>query len=184
MKNTNKKIKTTSGELEKAEQAAVRKPGDRRRENLSAAELPLLFLVPLVETAWAHGAIAAGERRLIFTAAREEQIDETHFLNDTLAELLVYQPSQRFFDECRSQIKTELEAMTVKERETKLRKLVSRCRRIAAEAGGNSAMDVEKFTSAEEREMLARLVSELNFREDKNPGEKNVPMPTSSSRAT
>ena len=136
------------------------------RERLSEAEMPLLFLVPLVETAWAHGAIARSEKQLIFTAAREEQIDEKHRLNDTLDELLVYQPGQQFFDDSLSLIKSELAAMTVKERESKSAKLIKRCRQIAAAAGGNSVMDVDKFTSPEEREVLARLVSELNFRED------------------
>ena len=128
--------------------------------------MPLLFLIPLVETAWAHGAIARSEKHLIFRAAREEQIDEKHFLNETLDELLVYQPGQEFFGECLSLIKSELAAMTVKDREPTRAKLVRRCREIAAAASGNSVMDVDKFTSLEEREVLTRLVSELNFREN------------------
>jgi len=140
-----------------------------RREDLSAAEMQLLFLIPLVETAWAHGAIARNEKHLIFKAAREEQIDEKHFLNETLDELLVYQPGQQFFDDCLSLIKSELAAMTVKERGATRLKLVSRCRQIAAAAGGNSVMDLDKSVSPEEREVLARLASELNFRED-SPG--------------
>lgn len=136
------------------------------RERLSAAEMPLLFLVPLVETAWAHGAIARNEKQLIFTAAREEQIDEKHPLNETLDEMLVYQPKQQFFDDCLSLIKSELAAMPVKEREPKRTKLVARCRQIAAAAGGNSSMDIDKSISPEEREVLARLASELNVRED------------------
>jgi hypothetical protein len=56
--------------------------------------------------------------------------------------------------------------MTVKERESKCAKLIKRCRQIAAVAGGNSVMDVDKFTSPEERELLARITSELDIRED------------------
>ena len=144
----------------------ARKRGGFRREELSAAEMPLLFLVPLVETAWAHGAIARSEKQLIFTAAREEQIDEKHRLNETLDELLIYQPGRAFFDYSLSLIKSELAAMTVKERESKSAKLIKRCRQIAAAAGGNSAMDVDKSTSPEEREVLARLAGELDFREN------------------
>ena len=147
----------------------TRKRGGRRDE-LSETEMPLLFLIPLIETAWAHGAIARNEKHLIFTAAREEQIDEKHFLNETLYELLIYQPGQKFFDDCLSLIKTELPAMTVKAREAARSKLVNRCRQIAAAAGGNSVMDVDKSTSPEEREVLARLASELNFREDSPHG--------------
>ncbi len=79
----------------------TRKRGERR-DKLSDPEMPLLFLVPLIETAWAHGAIARNEKQLIFTAAREEQIDEKHPLNGTLDELLIYQPGQQFFDGCLS----------------------------------------------------------------------------------
>lgn len=138
-----------------------RKRGERR-DQLSETEMPLLFLIPLIETAWAHGAIARSEKQLIFTAARAEQIDERHPLNHTLDELLIYQPGQKFFDNCLSLIKTELAAMNVKAREAARSNLVNRCRQIAAAAGGNSVMDVDKSTSPEEREVLARLASELN----------------------
>lgn len=162
MKNTKEIIKDSnkSGELEATDYAAPVNRGGRR-EKLSAAEMPLLFLVPLIETAWAHGAVARSEKQLIFTAAREEQIDEKHRLNETLDKLLIYQPGRQFFDECLSLIKTELSAMTVKEREPKRAKLINRCRQIAAAAGGNSVMDVNNFTSAEEREVIDRLASEL-----------------------
>ncbi len=167
MKNTKEITEDSNGDKNDAatDYAAPKKRGGRR-EKLSRAEMPLLFLVPLVETAWAHGAIARSEKHLIFTAAREEQIDEKHFLNETLDELLVYQPGQKFFDDCLSLIKSELSGMTVKERDATNSKLVNRCRQIAAAAGGNSAMDLDKTVSPEEREVLARLASELNFRED------------------
>ena len=146
-----------------------------RRENLDENELPLLFLVPLVETAWAHGAIARSEKQMIFTAAREEEIDEKHFLNETLDELLIYQPGQAFFDSCLALIKSELSAMTVAGREQKLAKLVNRCRRVAASAGGNSTMDIDNFTSPEESEVLARLVAELNFRDTEQKSKRREP---------
>ncbi len=171
MKNTKEIIEDINRDTnDAATDYAVPKTRGGRREKLSAAEMPLLFLVPLVETAWAHGAIARNEKYLIFTAAREERIDEKHFLNETLDELLVYQPGQQFFDDCLSLIKSELSGMTVKEREPKRSKLINRCRRIAAAAGGNSVMDLDKTVSPEEREVLARLASELNFREDSTGG--------------
>lgn len=166
MKNTKEIMKDSNTETndEATDYAASKRRGGRR-EKLSETEMPLLFLVPLVETAWAHGAIARNEKQLIFTAAREEQIDEKHRLNETLDELLVYQPGQQFFAACLSLIKSELSAMTVKERDATRAKLIKRCRQIAAAAGGNSVMDVDKTVSPEEREVLARLASALNFRE-------------------
>lgn len=139
----------------------------KRRENLSESEMPLLFLIPLVETAWAHGAIARSEKHLIFEAAREEKIDEKHLLNETLDELLTYQPGREFFASCLELIKAELEKMIIAQREPIRARLINRCRRVAAVAGSNSPMDVSNFTSSEEREVLTRLVSELSFREEK-----------------
>ncbi len=163
MKNLNATMENSNQEA--IENAAPRKHG-ARRVKLSQSETPLLYLVPLIETAWAHGAIARNEKHLIFTAAREERIDEKHFLNETLNELLVYQPGQQFFNDCLSLIKSELAKMPVKERDATRSKLINRCRQIAAAAGGNSVMDLDKTVSPEEREVLARIASELDLRED------------------
>lgn len=167
MKNT-KEITEYSNEIMNDAATDYHAPKKRggRREKLSGAEMSLLFLVPLVETAWAHGAIARNEKHLIFTAAREELIDEKNQLNEALDELLVYQPGQQFFDDCLSLIKSELAAMTVKERDATGSKLINRCRQIAAAAGGNSVMDLDKSISPEERAVLARFASELDFSED------------------
>jgi hypothetical protein len=176
MKNTKEIMKSKNETIveEKTDFNAARKRGGSR-ERLSEAEMPLLFLVPLVETAWAHGAIARNEKQLIFMAAREEDIDEKHRLNDTLDGLLTYQPGQHFFDDCLSLIKSELAAMTVKERELKRSRLVGRCRQIAAVAAGNSVMDIDKSISPEEREVLMRLTSELNFR-DEDAARERLPL--------
>lgn len=145
-----------------------------RREKLNENEMPLLFLMPLVEMAWAHGAVARNEKRLIFAAAREERIDEKHELNEVLDEMLIYQPGKQFFAECLEMIKLKLASMTVKKREIECTKLIDRCKSVAAAAGTNSPMDVEKFTSDEEREVLMRLVTELEM--------KGTSMPASLSR--
>ncbi|MCD9185706.1 MAG: hypothetical protein LUM44_04695 [Pyrinomonadaceae bacterium] len=140
-----------------------------RREKLNENEMPLLFLIPLVETAWAHGAVARNEKQIIFAAAREEKIDEKDELNEVLDEMLIYQPGRQFFTECLETIKSELAAMTVKKREIERKKLIERCKLVAAAAGTNSPMDVEKFTSDEEREVLMRLITELEMKENKMP---------------
>ena len=120
-------------------------------------ENELLFLMPLVQTAWAHGAIAAREKHLIFEAAREDGIDERDSINDRLDNYLTNQPSLNFFHECLSKIAGILQAMTVNERESLKSKIIKRCRNVADSAGGNSKMDVSAFTSAEERATLAQI---------------------------
>jgi hypothetical protein len=127
------------------------------KPELSEAEKTVLFLIPLVETAWAHGAIARREKHEIFKAAREDSIDERDPLNDTLDNLLTYQPSRVFFDECRARIAAEFTRLTVNERKALREKIISRCRAVAAAAGGNSPLDLNHHTSVEERLYLEGL---------------------------
>lgn len=132
-------------------------------EQQHTSDNELLFLMPLVQTAWSHGAIAARERYLIFEAAREDGIDERSSLNDRLDNYLVNQPGQRFFAECLDEIGSILQEMTVNERESLKAKIVKRCQNVAASAGGNSAMDVSAFISAEERRTLTEISEKLNI---------------------
>lgn len=127
------------------------------KNDLSETEETLLFLVPLVQTAWAHGAIASRERHLIFEAARQDSIDARDPINDTLEKFLVYQPSRDFFDECLSLINQKLSQMTVKERNEMRRKIITRCQTVAASAGDKSPMDLNNHISAEEKFLLERF---------------------------
>jgi len=127
-------------------------------------KLQLLFLVPLVQTAWAHGAIARSEKNLIFEAAREDEVDARSPLNDQLDYWLVYQPSRQFFVECLDKIMAILQSMTVREREALKTKIMNRCRRIAGSAGGNHSMDVSSFVSSEEEETLREIAEKLDIR--------------------
>ena len=140
-------------------------------DDWDANNLQLLLLVPLVQTAWAHGAIARREKNLIFEAAREDEIDARSPLNDQLDYWLVYQPSRRFFVDCLDRIMALLQSMTVREREALKTKIINRCRRIAGSAGGNSSMDVSSFISPEEEETLAEIADMLNITvRDGRPG--------------
>ncbi len=135
---------------------------DKSSQNeMSDEDRTLLFLIPLVQMAWAHGAISPREKQVIFDAAREEGIDHRSSLNDTLDKWLVYQPSRQFYDECLGLIKNTLQTMTVKEREQKREKMFECCRTVAAAAGGKSLMDVNHHISLEEKELLAMLMQKF-----------------------
>ena len=131
----------------------------------SEDELQLLFLMPLVQTAWAHGAIALREKHLIFEAAREDGIDGRSQLNDRLSELFLYQPSRKFFSDSLDKISSLLQSMTVREREQLAAKIYKRCRSVAESAGGNSAMDVSAFISPEEQQTLSEIGEALGIRQ-------------------
>lgn len=125
-----------------------------KQTELSEIEPAFLYLMPLVQIAWAHGAISPREKRKIFDAARADRIDERSPLNDTLADLLKYQPSRAFFDDCLSQIAEDLRRMTVRERTDLREKILHRCREVAASAGEKSLMDLNHHISSEERNLL------------------------------
>lgn len=125
--------------------------------DLSEKETALLNLMPLVQIAWAHGAISKREKHLIFSAARADSIDERDLLNDTLDDLLTYQPNRNFFDRCLDRIREELRLMTVKDRTFLRDKILDRCRGVAASAGEKTPMDVNHHISLEEKELLRRF---------------------------
>lgn len=126
-------------------------------DTLSEDDLKLLFMIPLIQTAWVCGAVSPREKRRIFDAAREDGIDARHRLNDTIDEFLMYQPSQRFFEHCIGLINEHLTRLTVTERNAIKSKLMTRCNAVAASAGSNSLMDVDHRISAEEHHLLTRL---------------------------
>ena len=136
----------------------------RRAGELDENEGKLLFLVPLVQVAWAHGAISPRERQLIFEAARIEGIDARDALNDRLADWLINQPSRKFFDDCLQLINEKLLQMTVKEREERKAEILAFGTRVAASAGGKSLMDIEHHISPEEHETLGEISAVMNQR--------------------
>ena len=121
---------------------------------LGEQERALLFLLPLVQVAWAHSAISPREALVIFEAAREEGIDARHWFNEKLDSFLVYQPSSRFFEECIELIGHELSAMKVKERETAVQTLLRRCEAVAAVAGDGTQMDTNHRVTPDEMRVL------------------------------
>jgi hypothetical protein len=125
--------------------------------HLADDERALLFVLPLIQVAWAHGAISPREALAIFEIAREDGIDATHWFNEKIDSFLVYQPSMNFFDDAIGMIRETLSGMMVKEREAEIAKMLSRCEKIAASAGDRSPMDVDHRISAEERRVLDDL---------------------------
>jgi hypothetical protein len=126
-------------------------------DNLTDEEKSLLFLTPLVQTAWVCGGISPREKQVIYRAAREEAIDERHQFNDVIDEWLKYQPSRMFFEDCLELINDSLEKMTVKERSTLKSKILERCNQVASAAGSKSLMDINHHISLDETHLLNRL---------------------------
>ena len=128
-----------------------------RDGGLSEEEFALLFLVPLLQMAWAHGAISDREKQIIFQSARDYGIEGRHWFNDKLDEWMIYQPSRLFFDQCLEMIRSLLDTMPVQVRNEMRGRLFESCRQVAASAGEKSAMDLNFHVSQEEEELLSTL---------------------------
>lgn len=125
--------------------------------NLADDERALLFVLPLIQVAWAHGAISPREALTIFEIAREDGIDATHWFNERVDSFLVYQPSTKFFGDALGMIRETLSGMMVRKREAEIAKLLSRCEKVAASAGDKCQMDVDHRISLEEVRVLDDL---------------------------
>lgn len=130
--------------------------------DLDNEQTKLLFLIPLIQIAWECEAISPREKQTIFSAAREDGIDERHKLNYVLDKLLTNQPSQDFFEDCLLEIKNRLLIMTVVERKTIRTRILARCKQVAASAGGKSLMDINHHISDRELDLLANIHDTLN----------------------
>jgi hypothetical protein len=129
-------------------------------DELTAEEISLLYLMPLIQIAWVCGAVSPREKQVIYSAARSDSIDERHHYNDIINELLNYQPSQEFFEKCLMLINKSFENITVKERKKLKTSILQRCNQVAASAGEKSLMDVNHNISPEEAHLL-KIFNEL-----------------------
>lgn len=118
----------------------------------------LLHLVPLVQMAWADGAVSERERALIIDAARARGVEAGSAADRQLADWLKSRPSERLFERTLRAIRAFLQARPEAERDASEHELLSYCTAIAAASGGVLGFHA---ISAAERAVLARLSSEL-----------------------
>ena len=122
----------------------------------------LLYLVPLVQVAWADGQVSLRERDSIMKAARLSGIEENHPACERLADWLDERPSAAFFEKTLHVISALLKALPPEKREASRRDLVSYCTQVAEVSGGVlSSVGLGSKVSKEERELLQRIAAEL-----------------------
>lgn len=118
----------------------------------------LLYLVPLIQTAWAEGGVSPKERELIVKAARTRGIDAGTPCDQQLTIWLSQRPSDAFFEKTLRAIRTILQAQPVAAREASEKDLLSLATAIAAASGGIVGF---RAVSEEERQILAHISDEL-----------------------
>ncbi len=121
---------------------------------LGPQTLAALALVPLVEVAWASGAVESEEKKLVLQAAKELGLDGSS--QDLLASWLAHAPDRALVDAWRSYIATIAQTLTAEQREKLKNEFLGRARSVAGASGG--VLGLGKVSKAEEDKLkeLAR----------------------------
>ena len=120
----------------------------------------LLPLVPVVQIAWAEGGVTNAERKLLTDLARARGIDAGSAADRQLQDWMVHEPDQAVFTSATRLIRAMLESGE-SQGDLTADDLVKYCENIASASGGILGMG---RISAEERELLASIASELKTR--------------------
>ena len=118
----------------------------------------MLYLVPVIQTAWAEGGVSQKERDLIVRAARSRGITEGSPCDQQLNMWLSTRPSDEMFEKSLRAIRTILHAQPEGAREASGKDLLSLATAIAAASGGIVGF---RTVSAEEQQILAHISDEL-----------------------
>lgn len=118
----------------------------------------MLYLVPVIQTAWAEGGVSAKERDLIVQAARSRGITEGTPCDQQLNIWLSTRPSDEMFEKSLRAIRTILQAQPESAREASEKDLLSLATAIAAASGGIVGF---RAVSAEEQQILKHISDEL-----------------------
>ncbi|MEO5739811.1 MAG: hypothetical protein ABIS29_04360 [Vicinamibacterales bacterium] len=118
----------------------------------------MLYLVPVIQTAWAEGGISQKERDLIVKAARSRGITEGTPCDQQLNMWLSKRPSDEMFEKTLRAIRTILHAQPADAREASEKNLMSLATAIASASGGLVGF---RAVSEEERQILAHIADEL-----------------------
>lgn len=100
------------------------------------ATVPLLYLVPLIQVAWAEESVSKHERRLILDAADLRGIKFGSMAYECLTGWLNARPMEEFFERTLSVIGALLKTLPPEQREIGKRDLVSYCAKVAEVSGG------------------------------------------------
>ena len=118
----------------------------------------MLYLVPVIQTAWAEGGVSQKERELIVKAARSRGITEGTPCDQQLNMWLATRPSEEMFEKSLRAIRTILQAQPESAREASEKDLLSLATAIASASGGIVGF---RTVSAEEQQILKHISDEL-----------------------
>ena len=116
---------------------------------------PAFYLAPLVQVAWADGAVSRKEHDTVLRLARGRGIEENSPAYAELEEWLRARPSDQLFDAAVEVIKQGFSVLPLKEREERIKRIVDACHEVASASGkglatllalGNTVLSSEEAT--------------------------------------
>ncbi|HEX7785672.1 MAG TPA: hypothetical protein VF653_05580 [Methylomirabilota bacterium] len=125
---------------------------------------PAFLLAPLVQVAWAEGAVTDRERATVLRLAKERGVEPTSPAYAQLEAWLSKRPADALFDAAIEAIKSGLSLLTAEERADRIRRIVDACREVAAASGGLSRLVGLGGVSSEEEALLDGMAATLRAR--------------------
>jgi hypothetical protein len=125
---------------------------------------PAFLLAPLVQVAWAEGAVTNRERGTVLRLAKERGIEPTSPAYAELEAWLSQRPADALFDAAIEAIKGGLSVLTPEERADRIRRIVDASRQVADASGGLSRLVGLGGVSNEEEALLDGMAATLRAR--------------------
>jgi hypothetical protein len=123
------------------------------------------LLAPLVQVAWAEGAVTDREREKVLRIATERGVDSSSPAYTQLQEWLRTRPADAVFDAAIETIKTGLSVLTPAERADRVKRIVNTCREVASTSGGlGRLLGLGTGVSSEEESILDAMAATLRAR--------------------
>jgi len=127
------------------------------------ANLPLLFLVPFAQVAWAEGFVQASEQKAILRFAANLRVKPEHKNFGQLLGWFDERPSEEFFDRSLEDLSELLEGIPAKQASRLRSMLQFGCVEVAHAAGDIGLLRGRSNIHREERELLGRIGERLGL---------------------
>ena len=123
------------------------------------------LLAPLVQVAWAEGAVTDRERETVLRVAGERGLEKTSPAYAQLLEWLRARPADELFETAVEAIKAGLSVLPPEERADRVKRIVEACHEVAAASGGLSRLlGLGTGVSGEEESVLDTITATLRAR--------------------
>lgn len=124
---------------------------------------PAILLAPLVQVAWAEGAVNDRERAVVFEIAASRGVGPGSPAHAQLDAWLRQRPADALFETALEVMKAAASVLPPEEREERIREVVGGCRRVAEASGGGLAklLGMGSAVSGDESSVLEAITAKL-----------------------